>query len=119
MNEASKHALLSSLDKSRASFLATLDQTVAELRPAILEVPGYYEGSLLACASTFSSAALVRDQLEEVSPGLLDKVAPGELEEAHLMTVAYLFSLILHEAIRNDRSLPTLPTMEEKEETDA
>jgi hypothetical protein len=119
MEEASRHALLCMFDKSRASFLASLDQVVAEMRPALLEVPGYYDGSILACASTFASRELVRSQLEEVSPGLLDQVEPHELDEAHLLTVAYLFSLILHEAIRNDRKLPEMPTMMEEEQEDA
>jgi hypothetical protein len=119
MDEASRHALLCMFDKSRASFLASLDQVVAEVRPALLEVPGYYDGSVLACASTFASRELVRGQLEEVSPGILDQVKPGELDEAHLLTVAYLFSLMLHEAIRNDRELPDLPTMMKEEQKDA
>jgi len=119
MGESRRHALLCAFDGSRAAFLASLDQAVAELRPALLEVPGYYEGSVLACASSFADRELVRGQLEEVSPGLLAQVAPGELEEAHLLTVSYLFSLILHEAVRNGRPLPTLPTIEEREETDA
>lgn len=117
MDGLARHALLCTFDRSRASFLAALDQIVVELRPALLEVPGYYEGSVLACASTFADAELVRRQLDEVSPDLLAHVSEVELAEAHLITVAYLFSLMLHEAIRNDRTLPTLMTREE--ETDA
>lgn len=118
MNEPTRHALLATFDRSRAAFLASLDQIVAEVRPALLEVPGYYDGSVLACASAFASRELVREQLALVSPDLLDMVADEDLDEAHLVTVAYLFSLMLHETMRNDRSLPTVPEMRE-EETDA
>jgi len=114
VNEATRHALIATFDKSRASFLASLDQIVAEVRPALMEVPGYYDGSVLACASAFASRELVRSQLEDISPDLLDQVADDELHEAHLVTVAYLFSLMLHEAIRNDRMLPIEPTAGEE-----
>lgn len=119
MNEATRHALLATFDKSRASFLASLDQIVAEVRPALLEVPGYYDGSVLACASAFASRELVRSQLEDISPDLLKDVADEDLNEAHLTTVAYLFSLMLHEAIRNDRALPAVDDPTREESTDA
>lgn len=112
MNEATRHALLALFDQSRAAFLASIDQIVAEVRPILLNMPGYYDGSVVACANSFASRELVRSQLEDISPELLDGLADKDLNEAHLLTVAYLFSLMLHETIRNNRDLPT-PTAEE------
>ena len=112
MSENSRHALLASFDSSRSAFLASIDQIVAELRPVLLMMPGFYDDSVLACAGSFASRELVRSQLEEISPSLLDEVSEGDLAEAHLVTVAYLFSLMLHEAMRNDSPLPEITTEE-------
>ena len=118
MNEASRYALISAFDESRSAFLASIDQAIAEVRPTMLRTPEYYGASVVACANSFASRELVRDQLEAISPSLLDEVADEDLNDAHLVTVAYLFSLMLHEAIRNNNELPTIPEMKE-EETDA
>lgn len=110
-----RHMLLASFDQSRAAFLASIDQVVAEVRPTLLTVPGYYPESILACASAFSSPELVRSQLEEINPGMLDEVPEEDLNQAHLLTVAYLFSLLLHETMRNHRPLPETMPGEETE----
>lgn len=113
MGEAARYALLSTFDESRASFLASIDQAIAEVRPTLMGTPDFYDTSIIACANSFASRELVRTQLEEISPFLLDRVEDEDLNEAHLCTVAYLFSLMLHEAIRNNRELPTSATEEE------
>jgi len=118
MNEASRYALLLAFDESRAAFLASIDQAIAEVRPALLATANYYDVSVVACANSFASRKLVRDQLGAISPSLLAAVAEEDLNEVHLVTVAYLFSLMLHEAIRNNDELPTIPEMKE-EDTDA
>lgn len=112
MNEATRYALLSTFDESRAAFLASIDQAIAEVRPTLLNTPDYYDVSVVACANSFASRELVREQLEAISPLLMDQVDEEDLNDAHLVTVAYLFSLMLHEAIRNNKELPA-PTTEE------
>lgn len=111
MGEAARYALLATFDESRSAFLASIDQAIAEVRPVLLGTPDYYDASVIACANSFASRSLVREQLEEISPSLLDQVDEADLNEAHLVTVAYLFSLMLHEAIRNSQELPE-PTEE-------
>ena len=68
MNPTPRHALLAAFDQSRAAFLASIDQVIAEVRPILAAMPESYPSMLLACASSFADPTLVREQLGQVSP---------------------------------------------------
>lgn len=93
--------LISSFDSRRASFLAAIDQVMADIRPTITKDPDSYRDSLLNCARAFSDAELTRSELMESDPKLADDVPDEDIYRAHLATVAYLFSLTLHEWVRS------------------
>lgn len=106
MDESTRTGLVLAFDGIRASFLATIDQIVAELRPTLLTVPGYYDGSVRACAAAFADPELVRSQLLAISPEVGELMDAEEIADIHLITLAYLFSLSIHETIRNHQELP-------------
>ena len=103
----SRAELIGSFDDIRSSFLAALDQIVAEMRPAVLDTPGFYDESIVACALAFADPRLVRAQLFAINPDLMADVTDDEVAEAHLTTVSYLLSLAIHEMVRNHRELPS------------
>ena len=105
MNSNSRDALIASFDDVRPSFLAAIDQIVAEMRPK-MSVPGFYQESVLICARAFADPSLVVEQMMAVEPGILDQVTEDDLVDAHLASVSYLFSLALHELINNQKELP-------------
>lgn len=90
--------LIVSFNDIRPSFLAAIDQIVSEMRPK-MAIPGFYQESVLACARAFADSIMVRNQLAAIEPELVDRVTDDELMDAHLASVAYLFSLALHELI--------------------
>lgn len=106
LSPTARYALIHSFDEIRPSFLAALDQIVAEMRPKMLDIPGFYDESVRACADAFANSELVRYQLLSIQPDILDAVNGDELGDAHLVSVAYLFSLALHELMRNQKMLP-------------
>jgi hypothetical protein len=112
-NDMTPQELVNSFDEIRPSFLAALDQIVAEIRPNVLGIPGYYTESVRACAESFADPAMIRDQINSVLPGLADALRPDEINGAHLTSVSYLFSLALHELMRNQTELPTHPLKEQ------
>lgn len=113
MTDFSKEALLVSFDGVRPAFLATIDQFVAGLRPALAREPEKYTGSLLSFARLFADGGLVREQFQEVaSPEMMEGVTDEEMLEVHLVTVAYLLSLVIHETVRS--STPTHRGTEEE-----
>lgn len=102
-----RHDLIDSYDDIRSSFLAALDQIIVELRPRIKSLPGYYQESIRACAYAFSDPDLVAAQLSMIQPDILDGLHPDDLADAHLSAVAYLFSVALHELIRQPSATST------------
>lgn len=103
MSEATRHGLIRSFNDIRPSFLAAIDQIVAEMRPK-LTLPGFYPESVLACAHAFADPALVRSQLAAIQPDLI--ISDAEVTDAHLAATAYLLSLALHELMRNHEEVP-------------
>lgn len=97
-----RNELIVSFNDIRPSFLAALDQIIVEMRPK-MDHPGFYQGSVLACAQAFADSSMVRDQLTGIEPGIVDRVSDDELVDAHLASIAYLFSLTLHELINNPK----------------
>lgn len=97
-----RYGLIQSFDEIRSSFLAALDQIVAEMRPRLQAVPKLYSDSVRACADAFAEPALVKAQLLAVDPDIFEHVSEDDFENAHLATISYLFSLTLHEMIRNN-----------------
>lgn len=101
------YELIRCFDEIRSSFLAALDQIVAEMRPQLQAVPKTYSDSVCACAAAFAEPALVKAQLLSVDPTILANISEDEFSKVHLATISYLFSLILHETIRNtSKELP-------------
>ena len=105
MSESTRLMLIESFDEIRPSFLAAIDQIVAEMRPQMLAKPDTYHQSLRTCAHVFSNPSLVRAQLAEIAPEVLATISQDEVVDAHLATISYLFSLILHEMIRNEKEV--------------
>lgn len=104
-----KAELLVAFDAIRSSFLAAIDQIVAELRPR-LATPGFYDSSLIGCAIAFSDTGMVREQLNRLDPELIASLPDDEIEDTHIVTIAYLFSLVLHELMsRPDPRTALLP----------
>lgn len=97
---------IQSFDDIRPSFLAAIDQIVSEMRPKVVGIPGFYSQSVLACAHAFADFPLIRTQLAEIAPEILPDISDKELFDAHLSLLAYLFSLSLHELIRNQKEIP-------------
>lgn len=106
MSGPTRNMLISSFDEIRPSFLAAIDQIVSEMRPKMQNTPGFYAQSVLACAYAFADPRTVRNQLAAIQPDLLNRVTDDELVDAHLASVAYLFSLALHELMRNNEEVP-------------
>lgn len=106
MADMTRDQMILGFDSIRPSFLAALDQIIAEVRPKLTN-PGFYEASLLMCASAFADPALVREQLKAIDPGLVDALPDSELESAHVATLAYLFALTMHELMRAGILSPT------------
>jgi hypothetical protein len=106
MNDKMRMSLIQEFDEARPAFLAVLDQIVAELRPAILALPGFYEESIINCASVFADRQLVIDQLTKIHPGLINVISDAQIAEAHLTSICYLFSLVVHETVREHQELP-------------
>lgn len=106
MSEVIRQALIRSFDQVRPGFLAAIDQIVAEMRPKIQANPDSYPQSVIACAVAFAEPASVRQQLLSIEPELEGRITNEEIADAHLASVAYLFSLALHEMIRNHEELP-------------
>lgn len=103
MNDAARHGLIRSFDDIRPSFLAAIDQIVAEMRPK-MTLPGFYSESVLACAHAFADPTLVRSQLAAIQPDLV--ISDVEVTDAHLAATAYLLSLALHELMRKNEEVP-------------
>lgn len=80
---------------------------MVEIRPKVLTIPGYYDESVRVCAETFADPEMIRDQINAIQPGLVAVLRPNEISSAHLTSISYLFSLTLHELMRNQTSLPT------------
>lgn len=107
MTDQTRHMLIHSFNDIRPSFLAAIDQIVAEMRPK-LQTTGFYPESVLACAHAFADPTLVRSQLAAIQPDLLGKITENELTDAHLASIAYLLSLALHELMRKQEEVPNL-----------
>lgn len=105
MGRYDHHELIQSFDKIRPSFLAAMDQIVAEMRPRLQAVPKTYSDSVRACAIAFAEPTLVKAQLLVVDPDIFSHLSEEEFETAHLATISYLFSLTLHELIRNGKEM--------------
>lgn len=105
MSENVRLGLILSFHDIRPSFLAAIDQIVAEMRPKVIQ-PGFYAESVLACANAFADPSLVRDQLAAIAPEVLGRISEEELLDAHLASVSYLFSLALHELMRKQEEVP-------------
>lgn len=106
MSKVTRHTLIQSFDQVRPGFLAAIDQIVAEMRPKMQADPEFYPQSVIACAAAFAEPALVRQQLLAIEPDLMERITDDEVVDAHLASVAYLFSLALHELMRNHEELP-------------
>lgn len=109
MSDHTRHVLIQSFDEIRPSFLAAIDQIVAEMRPKMTSIPGFYPESVLACAHAFANPNMVRNQLLAINPDMLAKISASEIQDAHLASVAYLFSLALHELMRDQKGEVTQP----------
>lgn len=107
MSALAREILIRTYDDTRAAFLASLDQVIAELRPRIMASSDVRTESIVACAQAFCSRELVRSQLEDIAPGLMDEISDQDLADAHLVTVSYLFALVIHEMMRNQQHPPT------------
>lgn len=103
------YELIQCFDEVRSSFLAALDQIVAEMRPRLQAVPKTYSDSVRACAAAFAEPALVKAQLQAVDPTILADISDDEFGKVHLATISYLFSLTLHEMIRTNTNTEELP----------
>lgn len=100
-------AIIASFDEARPSFLAAMDQIVSEMRPLVnaQSAQGNYSDSVISCAAAFANTALVRSQLTAAVPDIVGNLTDAEIENAHLATISYLFSLALHEIMRAPQPL--------------
>lgn len=100
MSAVTRYTLIQSFNEVRPSFLAAIDQIVAEMRPRLQSDTEAYEQSLIDCACAFAEPSLVRQQVLALQPDLAETLSENDLADAHLATVSYLFSLALHELMR-------------------
>lgn len=107
LSDYSRGGMILTFHEIRTSFLAALDQVVAEMRTKISGKPDLHSDSLVLCALAFSDTEIVRRQLDAARPGILDDLEPGHVQDAHLASLSYLLSLILHELILRDSDDPT------------
>lgn len=91
-----RDVMVTQINDSRTPFLAAIDQVVADIRQRLRNDPDLYEESLVSCARMFADVTVMRDDIVASHPDMAEK--PIEtFQDAHMVSVAYLFSLVVHE----------------------
>lgn len=95
-----RDVMVTQINDSRTPFLAAIDQVVVDIRQRLQEDPSDYEESLISCARMFADVNVMRDDIVASHPEMAER--PIEtFQDAHMVSVAYLFSLAVHELARS------------------